>query len=92
MEPGSSTGGFGVDGTEVERGRLGSGFSTETGLEKADTHGAGDRRMSLTAICKVDAALVTYVAEKGLGRYCLLSPVVTMVRPEGALRPVLGVD
>jgi hypothetical protein len=57
IEPGSSAGRSGVDGREIERGRLGRGLSRESGLEYEVAYGAGDRSKSSEVACIVDAAL-----------------------------------
>jgi hypothetical protein len=58
MEPGSSAGRSAVDGKEAERGRSGRGLCMEAGLGNVAEHGAGERKMSLSAACRVEAALV----------------------------------
>jgi len=52
-EPGSSAGSSGMIGTEVERGRLGSGFCKSAGLLQA----VGERSKSSKAACRLDVAL-----------------------------------
>jgi hypothetical protein len=75
---------------EAYSGWLGKGLCIDNGLENADTPGAGERKMSLTAVCRLDAAFTMYVAERGLSRNGLFS-VATMLSSDGTLLPVFRV-
>ena len=81
MDPGNSAGSSGVDGAEIERGRLGRGFCRDTAPMQAAAPGAGERSISLNAACRLDAALpraALYGVDTGLKANCLLSGVMIL--------------
>jgi hypothetical protein len=74
MEPGSSTG-SGVDGRDMERGRLGRGLCIEADvLMHKVALGAGERSMSSTTASRLDAdldSLAYWWADAGLRKLLL---------------------
>lgn len=92
-EPGNSAGSSGVDGAQIERGRLGRGFCKDTDLAQTAALGTGDRSISLKTDCRLDAALTRaalYWAETGLRVNWSLSGS-TILRFDGRRRSMFGV-
>jgi hypothetical protein len=97
-EPGSS-GNSGVDDTEAERGRLGSGFSRDADVvmtvSSGDSSGigAGERSISFKAAWRLLAAFSSAAflgVERGVKTYCVSSDGM-ILRVDGRRRLAFGV-
>jgi len=62
IDPGSSTGGSGVDGIEMDRGRLGRGLCISADRGHRPALRAGERSMSLTTASKLEAEWTIWTA------------------------------